>query len=274
VPDRERYGAGEEFKVALRQSYSAETDIPDALREHYVEAEGQWKIQTDPPIEDVSGLKNVLNQERTLKREAERVLSEMKIKFEGIDPDEVAKMRDRIKGLDDADVYDKQGIEALVLRRTESMKTEHERQMNARTRENEQLKAAVADYEQRWTQDRIKTALLQAASNAGVYDKAMDDFVTRGLAVFNGLDEQGNPVSKLPSGEVRYGKDGINALQPDEWGLSLKPIAPHLWPPSSGGGAPQYHSGNGQGVDYSQIKDPAARLTAFRAAEAARANRP
>ena len=260
--------------MALRQMYDSQDEIPESLKEHYTDRDGTWVLQADPPIEDVSGLKAALNQERSLRRDTEKKLSDMTIRFEGIDPEEVGKLRDRVKGLDDADVYDKQGIEALVLRRTESMKADHDRQMMQKTRENDQFRTEREEWRRRWEQDRIKTALLQAGSSVGVYDRAMDDFVQRGLAVFNALDEEGNPVSQSATGEVRYGKDGINALRPEEWGLALKPQAPHLWPPSSGGGAPVHHGANGQSIDYMQIKDPAARLTAFRAAEAARTPRP
>jgi hypothetical protein len=260
--------------MALRQSYESQDEIPEPLREHYQDRDGTWYLQADPPIEDVSGLKTALNQERSLRRETEKKLSDQTIRFEGIDPDEVVKLRERVKGLDDSDIYDKQGIEALVVRRTESMKADHDRQMAQKTRENDQFRTEREEWKRRWQQDRIRTALLQAATSAGVYEKAMDDFVQRGLGVFNALDEDGNPISQSRNEEVRYGKDGINPLRPDEWALALKPQAPHLWPPSSGGGAPAYHSGNGHGIDYSQIKDPAARITAFRAAEAARTPRP
>jgi hypothetical protein len=254
--------------MAIRQRFESDTEIPDILREHYIEKDGAWVLQTDPPTEDVTGLKNALNTERSLRRDAEKVGSELKIKFEGIEPDEVARLRERVKGLDDADIYDKQGIEALVLRRTESMKAEHERQLSAKTRETDQLKNTAEDLRRRWEQDRIRTALLHAGVTADVYEKAMDDFVQRGLAVFNALDDEGLPVSKKPDGEVRYGKDGISPLRPEEWGLSLKPVAPHLWGPSAGGGAPAHHGGPGQGQDWSKITNPVERLAAFRASQA------
>jgi hypothetical protein len=253
--------------MALRQRYESGAEIPDVLREHYVEKDGVWVLQTDPAIEDVSGLKNALNQERTLRRDAEKGYSELKIKFEGVDLDEMEKLRERVKGMDDADVYDKQGIEALVLRRTESMKADHERQISQRTREIEALKTERADLKRRWELDRIKTALLQVATKTDVYDKAVDDFVQRGLGVFNALDEDGNPIAQKPDGEIRYGKDGVSPLRPEEWGMALKPVAPHLWGPSAGGGAPAHHGGNGHGIDYSKITNPAERLTAWRAAQ-------
>ena len=260
--------------MALKLSYAAQADIPDALRELYVEREGKWCLETDPPTED--GVKAVaaLNQERGLRREAEKQLVDLKTKFEGIEPDEFHKLQDRVKGLDDAEVYDRQGIEALVTKRTDAMKADHERQVQAKDREIVQLRTQAGESDRRWRQDRIKTALLDAVTKAGVYEKAVDDAVQRGLGVFSDLDDEGQVVAKRGN-DVVYGKDGINPLRPDEWVSTLKASgnAPHLWPPSSGGGAPGHHGGgNGQSIDWSKLP-PAERLTAFRQQQEAARNR-
>jgi hypothetical protein len=255
--------------MALKHTYEAQTDIPSALQEHYGEKDGKWVLQLDPPAEDVTGLKNALSQERVLRRDAEKQLVEVKTKYEGIDPEEVIKLRDRVKGLDDADIYDKQGIEVLIARRTESMKQDHERHLNTLRRENDQLKTTNGDLDRRWRQDRIRTALLDAVSKSGVHEKAVEDAVRRGLTVFNELDEQGNVVAKQGD-DLTFGKDGVNALSPSEWIATLKTSgqASHLWGISAGGGAPALHGGNGGGIDYSKLP-PEERLTAIRAARAA-----
>jgi hypothetical protein len=254
--------------MALRQVYEAETEVPEGFREHYAEKDGKWVVQLDPPAEDVTGLKNALNDERKLRRDADKQLSDVKVRFEGIDPEEVVKLRERVKGLDEADIYDKQGLDALVLRRTDSMKAEHERVVRQKDQEISTLKDGVQQLDRRWRQDRIKTALVDAAAKAGIAKYAMTDAVERGLKIFTDLDDQGTVVAR-DGDDVRYGKDGVNPLSPDEWILGLKTDAPHLWPPSSGGGAPPHHSGNGQGVDWNQIVSPTERLTKFREAQAA-----
>src|SRR5262252_4966971 len=97
--------------VMLKQSYDAQTEIPAALMEHYTERDGKWLITLDPAMEDVTGLKTALNTERGLRRDAEKSVTDLKVKFEGVDVDEYHKLQDRVKGLDDAEVYDKSGIE-------------------------------------------------------------------------------------------------------------------------------------------------------------------
>ena len=249
----------------LKQSYDSQIEIPAGIQEHYAEKEGRWLLQTDPAVDQAVEVKNALNQERALRRDTEKQLVELKTKFEGVDPEDYRKLQDRVKGLDDAEVYDKQGIEVLIARRTESMKNDHERHVGMLKRENDQLKTTAADLDRRWRQDRIKTALLDAVTHSGVHEKAVDDAVHRGLAVFTDLDEQGNVIARKGDDTV-YSKDGVNPLNPSEWISTLKASgqASHLWPPSSGGGAPASHSGNGAGIDWNSIANPAERLTRFR----------
>jgi hypothetical protein len=251
--------------MALPKTIERLDDVPEMAREHYQEKEGVLTL-TLMASEDHAGLVNALNDERRLRRDTERQLTDMKTKYEGVDPDEYRKLQDRVKGLDESDIYDKQGIEVLIARRTESMKNDHERQVATLKRENDHLKTTSADLDRRWRQDRIKTALLDAVTKHGVYEKAVDDAVQRGLAVFTDLDDKGNVIAK--SGEdIVYSKDGVNALNPSEWITSLKQSgqAPHLWPASSGGGAPAHHGGaNGAGIDWNSITNPAERLTRFR----------
>jgi hypothetical protein len=253
----------------LRQFYTVADEIPEPLRDFYIEKESKWVIDTDPPTEDVSGLKTALETERRLRRDVERRETDLKVKFEGIDPDEVRTLRERVKGLDEAEIYDKHGIDALVTKRTETMKADHQRIVDAKEREIEQLRTQASDYDRRWRQDRIKTALLDAVTKAGVYERAVEDAVQRGLMVFTDLDDSGNVVARKGE-DLLYGKDGINPLSPSEWitGLKSSGQAPHLWPPSSGGGAPAHHGSNGAGVDWSKLP-PAERLTKYRELQAA-----
>jgi hypothetical protein len=264
--------------MPLVQQYLDQADIPLEVRQFYTEQDGgAWRLEVDPPIEDIGKLKDVLDNERRIRRDAERQLMEWKGKFEGVDPDEINDLRERVKHLDDSEIYDKQGIEALILKRTSSMQAEHERLLRQKEHENAQLKEQVSTLDQRWRHDRIKTALLDAVTKAGVYEKAVDDAVQRGLAVFNDLSEDGTVIAKQSTkdgDEIAYGKDGINPLSPAEWIGMLKTSgqAPHLWGPSSGGGASPLHGGPGGQVDWNALP-PTERLTKFRESQAAATRR-
>ena len=254
--------------MALIQSYANQSDIPESLREHYNEKDGRWIIDTDPPMQDNAGAVAALNTERGLRREAEKQLTEYKVRYEGIDPEEVKRLRERVRGLDESEIYDKQGIDALVARRTQSMKEEHERIVNVKDREINQNKDKAQQFETRWRQDRIKTALTGAAVLAGVEKGAVEDAVRRGMVVFTDVDEQGVVLAK--NGEdIRYGKDGITPLAPEEFFAALKPIASHLFGMSSGSGAPGQNGQPGAGFDWNSIANPAERRTRFREAQQA-----
>ena len=260
--------------MTIPQSYETQAEIPSGLQEHFVERDGKWWLLADPPIEDVSGLKSALTTERNLRRDAEKTVTDFKVKFEGVDVDEYHKLQDRVKGLDDAEIYDKQGIEALVTRRTDAMKQEHGRQVEAKDREITQYRNQATEFDRRWRQDRIRTALLEAVNKNGVYEKAVDDAVQRGLTVFTDLDTEGQVIAKKGE-DVLYGKDGINPLRPEEWISTLKTSgqAPHLWPPSSGGGATATRGANGVAFDWQSITNPAERVTRFREWQAQQQNR-
>lgn len=255
--------------MALLQMYATEPEIPTELRAFYVERDGAFHLELDPPVEDVTGLKTALENERRLRRDAERQTLDLKSKFEGIDPDEVKQLRDRVKGLDDAEIYDKHGIDALVTKRTETMKAEHDRIVRAKDTEIQKWQQQSGEFDKHWRQDRIKTALLDAVTKAGVYEKAVDDAVQRGLSVFTDLDDQGSVIARKGE-DILYGKDGINPLSPAEWILGLKSSgqAPHLWPASAGGGAPALHGSGTHGIDWSKLP-PAERLNKFRELAAA-----
>lgn len=256
--------------MALPQSYAAVGEIPTAFREHYTEKDGRFLLQTDPPTEDVTGLKTALDSERRLRREAESQFTAFKTKFEGIDPADVATMRERLDSLKDKEVHDKDGLEALKARHTAQMKADHERELAALKRANEVLQAQYGEIDQKWRRDRIETQLTGALVKAGIAPYAMPDAVSRGLQIFVDINEAGAAIAKKGE-EVIYGKNGVDPFSPEEWILGVRTSgqAPHLWPPSSGGGA-QHGYGNGAGgTDYSKLP-PAERLTKYREAQAGR----
>lgn len=257
--------------MALPEKVDQLDGLPDMVRDHYAKQDDGWVLTLITPDKH-TGLVTTLEKERRSRLEAEKQLMETRDRFEGIDPAEVKMLRERIKTLDDLDLHDKQGLEQVINNRTATMKAEHERLMGVKEREIEKLRAQTTELDQRWRQDRIRTALLDAVTKAGVYEKAVDDAVQRGLGVFNDLDEAGNVVQKKGTNrdEIQYGKDGFTPLSPSEWITSLKASgqAPHLWPSSSGGGAPSNHGSVNGNFDWNSIENPAERLARYRAAKA------
>lgn len=253
--------------MALPKTIDRLETLPELVREHYAQKDGVWTL-TLLSIEDHTGMVTALERERKARRDADVAHTELKQRFEGIDPAEYTTMRERLAGLKDKEIYDKDGLEALVGRRTQQITVDAQRAAQAKDRELQQLRAQNADLDKRWRDDRIKTVITAAAGRAGLAPYALPDAVSRGLALFTELDEAGVPVAK-DGEEIRYGKDGVKPLSADEWIVGLKHEAPHFWPASGGGGAPAQHgNGSGTNTDWSKITSPTERLTAFRAAQA------
>lgn len=253
--------------MALPKTVDRLEILPEIVHDHYTQKDGVWTL-TMLPVEDATALMTALDRERKVRRDAELAQTELKQRFEGVDPVEYATMRERLEGLKDKEIYDKDGLEALVGRRTNHLTAEHQRRDSAKDREIQQKDAQIKDLDTRWRTDRVKTALTEAAGRAGVAKYALQDVVSRGLTLFTELDDHGTPLAK-DGGEIRYGKDGVKPLSPDDWVLGLKAEAPHYWPASGGGGAPAQHGNGSSGtIDWSKISSPTERLTAFRAAQA------
>ena len=256
--------------MALRQSYTGQSDIPEAMREHYSEKDGRWILQTDPPSDDVTGLKSALESERRGRRDADTQLTEMKKRFDGMSPESYHEMQTQLDGLKDKQVYDKDGLDALVNRRTEQMRAETQRLITTKDRELEILRNKNTEIETSWTRERIQTGLTTALTKTGIRSDALTYGVDQGLKVFTEINEHGHLIAKQHD-EVRYGKDGVNPLSPEEWAMGLRQDASFLWPSSAGGGANQNNvNGSGKpGTDYSKLP-PAERLTRWREDEAAK----
>lgn len=67
-------------------------DVPEPLRELYVESDGKYRLDADgvDALVDTSGLKNALEAERKAAKEAKAALK----KYDGLDPDEYLRLKE------------------------------------------------------------------------------------------------------------------------------------------------------------------------------------
>ena len=254
--------------MALPKTIDRVENLPELAREHYAQKEGVWTLTLLAP-EEYAGLISALDRERKARRDADTAHAELKQRYEGIDPTEYKTMQERLAGLKDKEIYDKEGLESLVGRRMQQAQAEHQRIVQAKDRELGQFKIQNGDLERRWRGDRLRTNLTEAIVRAGVKTSSHDDALRYGLEIFTDLDEAGLPVAKKGE-DIQYGKDGVTPLTPYDWLIGLKPSKPDYWPSSGGGGASSYHvNGPGGITDWTKITSPTERLTAFRAAQKA-----
>lgn len=193
-------------------------------------ADGKFRLDVDG-VEDTSGLKSALQKERKRADDLEKVAK----KFEGLDPDEVRVLLSRLGDDEDAKLIKEGKFEELIGRKTEKMRKDFEKKLEAAKKEVDSAAAKAG----RWSQRVLDNALREAAVKAGLHAHAIDDALFRGRAMFS-LDEDGNAVQLDRDGQVVMGKNGKTPFTPTEWLDSMRDAAPHWFPANgSGSGAPQ-----------------------------------
>lgn len=244
--------------------------IPETLRTEYeTDGQGGFRLITDPPlgtVEEVNGLKSALDKERGARRQSEVQLSEVKATFDGIDPAQVKEMETQLASYSDKQVLDDEGVEALINRRTTTLKEDHQRELNAMVSQltSAQSDAQLAD--SRWREDRVRQVITEAlVGTPGFKRQALRDALRDGIA--DGWDihqEDGRPIRRLGD-EVVVGKDGVNRQTPAEWAEMKRreDESSHWWEVSSGGGAGHQQSGTRSGVDWAALP-PEQRLNLLR----------
>lgn len=160
----------------------------------------------------------------SLKKQVE----ELTDKYGNIDLEKYQELMDKA-ALDDGKkriTMDK--VDEIVAERTTAMKADHANQVDALTKSRDGLSAQLDNL-------LIDGAVRDAAVDAKVRAGALEDVVLRAKTTFKVVD--GKAVAHDEKGNVRYGKDGTNPLNPVEWIQGLKTSAEHLFEQSKGGGA-------------------------------------
>ena len=129
-------------------------------------------------------------------------------------------------------------VEVEVVKRTEKMKSEYERQLATAAKERAEAltiaKAAEGKYKRSVVDSHVTTAVLK--EDSGVDTSALSDILSRARGIFAVNDEDGSLVAKDGDATI-YGADGATPMTPSEWLVSLKETAPYFFKRSVGGDA-------------------------------------
>jgi len=215
----------------MKTIVSALSEIPEPLRNEYeVLPDGRYRLRTEgDPLPEVAEAHSKLTEFRDnninllkLKAELEGRLKA----FEGVDPKEYGTMKSRLQDLEkkggvtkaeDLDAKLKQAIAEANAPLVEQLAQVEAKRLEAENR------LAFRDLEQQLTSVGMKL---------GVDEKAMPDFLNRGLEVFDydGTAKNGETplFSKVKPAEP---------LGFEEWAQGLAADAPHLFKRSAGSGA-------------------------------------
>ena len=233
--------------MALKFKYKSKDEVPAESQALYVERDGGWMLDVEGAV-DKSKLEEFRANNITLNNQ----LAEQKKRFEGIDPDEVRKLADDKRKLEEAQQLKGGEVEKVVEGRLRTAKAEWDKQFSAVTAERDSLNA-------RLTAIQIDQGVITVATKKGLRPTAIPDITARARTVFKLVD--GAPRAYEADGQtVRAGKDGITPMTLDEWVDQQVADAPHLFETSAGGGAggasSQYGNGSGGAGGNRSVKNP------------------
>jgi hypothetical protein len=220
--------------MSLKFTLPSKSEIPAELQSHYVEREGSFVLDVDGAVEK-SRLDELRNSNAALTRERE----EFKKRFEGIDPDEVRKLTEEKRKLEEAQQLKAGELEKVLEARVKSVRTDLEKQVRSLAEERDSLNS-------RLTTIQIDQGILAAATKRGLRPTALPDITARARTIFRLVN--GVPTAFESDGQtVRAGKDRVSPMTLEEWIETQVSEAPHLFEPSSGGGAAVAHVGTPAG---------------------------
>lgn len=161
--------------------------------------------------------------------------------FDGLEPDLVRKLKDKLDNDEDAQLLASGDKQKVIEKYTERMRNDFATQLES---ERNNTKAANARAEAFAAQ--VLDNQIRAVTN-GLHKTAVEDALLHARQIFS-LDAKGNAVKLGNDGEPELGKDGKNPFSPSEWIESMKEAKPHWFPTStSGSGAGDAKPGSGQG---------------------------
>jgi hypothetical protein len=218
--------------MALKLKYKTKDEVPAELQSIYVERDGEFALDVDGVV-DKAKHDEFRNANVALKKE----LEDQKKRFEGIDPDEVRKLADEKRQLEESQQLKLGEVEKVLENRMKNAKAEWDKQFAAVNAERDSLNG-------RLTAIQIDQGVTTVATKKGLRPTAIPDITSRARNVFRLVN--GAPTAFEADGKtVRVGKDGMTPMTLEEWVDSQVSDAPHLFESNSGGGAAGDASGGG-----------------------------
>src|SRR5512137_833630 len=124
--------------MALKYKFKSQDEIPAEQQALYVERDGAWQLDVDGAVD-----KSKLEEFRTNNITLSNQLAEQKKRFEGIDPDEVRRLADEKRKLEEAQQLKAGEAEKVVEARVASVRGELQKQLSALTSERDALNSRL-----------------------------------------------------------------------------------------------------------------------------------
>jgi hypothetical protein len=226
--------------MALKFKYKTKEEVPADQAGFYTEREGAWLLDVDGAA-DKAKLEEFRNSNVALVKERD----ELRQRFEGIDPNEVRKLADEKRKLEEAAQIKAGEADKVIEGRLKAARSDWDKQFSAVTAERDALNS-------RLTAIQIDQAVVSEATKRGLRASAMPDITARARGAFKLVN--GFPTAFEADGQSpKMGKDGVTPMSLAEWVDLLVSDAPHLFEPSAGSGAAGSASG---GSINRSVKNP------------------
>lgn len=209
-------------------------DAPEALRDHYTQADGGYVLNVDnadyrQKLGEFRGNNINLMKERD-------DLSKKLESFKGIDPEKYRKLQEEHEKLAEKGLLEEGKVDELVEKRVGKMKADYDGKTQQLTASLDEAQKQAQLYKSKLDQLAINDTIAKAVSNVGKLQKgALDDVLSRAHRDWS-VNENGVPVA-MQGETIVYGKDGKLPLTAEEWAQTLMLDAPYLFEGNSGGGA-------------------------------------
>ena len=265
--------------MALQAVYEALEDIPEDQKGFYVESEGKFLLDVEGAngyaLEDVSGLKAALTEERKNRSEADKRLA----KFGGLEPgriradlEELKTLRDAVDTSADADEKLKKQLEAQAGK----LQAKHETELG-------KAKDAAKKWRKAHEKSLLDNAVVNAIASNDGNPRLLMGIVRESLKVVESddgeslrvvvVDKNGDPrvhVQGSEVGEMSPAQFVAELRDDEELGAAFKA------PETGGSGSKPTGGGSVGGSELQRIlkiSDPLERATAMDAFEAQQASR-
>lgn len=217
--------------------------IPENLRELYVEKEGKWYLDVEniEEMPQVGGLKSALQKEREARDKAIRDQKDLIKKFEGVDPEQAREAMKKLHDLEDQKLIDAGKIEEVVAQRTERLKADHQQQVTKFQQELTDRDKQIIEGKNRLARLMVEAGITRAVTSKagqvlGIVPQALADIARRALEVFQMDEKTQQMIPRKADGSIIYGKDPTQPMTMEEWLPTLKSDCPHYFKESSGSG--------------------------------------
>ena len=269
--------------MATTLTFPQLSDVPEGLRDHAVEADGQYTVS----VEYAGRVKEFRDNNVEISKERDNLKSTLTkyeqvtgVSLEALGEGKLEDFANVLSGLkqtqqrvDDGKLVEETSLEEATASRVSEVHDSYRSQLAESAKEREAHKARADAAEKRANAMVLENAVRLAASDGDVamLDKAVAMVLPQAHDVFR-VDDKGVITPKAADGTIIYGSDGISPMSIKEWLIKQREENDFLFKGARGGGASGATSTENGKMSFVQMQkeniDPAKRMQMARQGKA------